>query len=81
MTIEYQQKRLEEYRKRYDGIIYPEIEKTPLRYAILQRNRWMVEKADYVICAVAHSFGGAYKTYRYAKRKGKPIYNIMEKDF
>ena len=81
MTVEYQKNHLEDFKKRYDGIIYPEIEKSPLRYAILARNRWMVEKADYVICAITHSFGGAYKTYQHAKKKGKPIFNIMEKVF
>lgn len=78
MTVEYQRNHLEEYKKKYDGIIYPEIEKTPLRYAILARNKWMAEKADCVICAVTHSFGGAYKTYQHAKRRGKPIFNIMD---
>ena len=60
----------------YDGIIYPEIECQPLRFAIIYRNRWMVENADCVVAYVNHSYGGAYTTYQYAKRKRKHIYNL-----
>ena len=36
----------------------------------------MVDKADYIICFVDHDWGGAYQTYKYAKRKGKKILNL-----
>ena len=39
ITIEYQKRRLENLEKLYDGIIYPEIEEKPLKFAILYRNR------------------------------------------
>lgn len=81
MTVEYQRNHLEEKRKEYDGIIYPEIEGKPLKYAILYRNKWMVEKSDYIVCAIFHAWGGAYQSYRYAKRKRKPIFNIAETEF
>ena len=61
---------------RFDLILYPELEKIPLKYAIIHRNKWMVDKADLIITFIKRSFGGAYKTYRYAKQKGKPIFNI-----
>ena len=70
-------KRYEEA-KVYDEIVFAEIEKTPPQYAILERNKWMVKKADIVIAYVKYEFGGAYKTYEYAKKKGKTIYNIHE---
>jgi uncharacterized phage-like protein YoqJ len=76
ITESYQKNRLEHYSRMYDGIIYPEIENKPLKFAITYRNRWMVEKSDYVIAYVDHAFGGAYKTYRYAKTKGKRIINL-----
>ena len=60
----------------YDLTIYPEIENKPLRFAISYRNQYMVEKADYVIAYVEHAWGGAYKSYKYAKRKGKYIFNL-----
>lgn len=69
---------LKEEMQFYDGIIYPEIEDKPLRFAISYRNKWMVEKADYVIAYITHSFGGAYSTYKHAKKCGKSIFNLAE---
>ncbi len=78
LSIEYQRNHLQYQKERYDAIIYPEIEKAPLRFAISYRNRWMVERADLLIAYVKHDWGGAYQTYRYAKRKGKVIYNLAK---
>ena len=80
MTVEYQKNHLDYQKKRYDDIIYPEIEDKPPRFAITYRNRWMVEQSDYVICGITHDWGGAYKTYQYAKRKKKHIYNVTDKE-
>ena len=60
----------------YDAVLYPEIENKPLRYSITYRNRYMVEKADYIIAYVSHNCGGAYATYKHAQRKGKKIFNL-----
>ena len=76
ITESYQKNRLELVRDSYDGIIYPAIERVPYRYAILCRNRWMVEEADVVVAYIDHGFGGAYKTFRYALRRGKRVINI-----
>lgn len=57
-------------------IIYPELDNVPLRFAISKRNKWMVEQADIVIAYITHTYGGAYATYRHAKKKNKEIYNI-----
>ena len=64
----------------YDSTVYPEIEDKPLKFAISYRNKWMVQKADYVIAFIERSFGGAYQTYKYAKSMGKKIFNIAGKD-
>ena len=76
MTLEYQKKYLNDYVKQYDGIIYPNIEDKPMRFAITYRNRFMIEKSDFVIVYVEHSWGGAYSAYKYALKKGKQIYNL-----
>ncbi len=76
LDIEYQRNHLQNKRKKFDVIFYPEIENKPLRFAIFYRNRYMVDKADYIIAYVEHDWGGAYTTYRYAKRKGKEIFNL-----
>ena len=64
--------------KEYDLILYPEIENKPKRYAITYRNRYMAEKADYVIAYVSHGWGGAYATYMYAKSREKEIFNLAD---
>ena len=64
--------------KRYDGIIYPEIEGKPKKFAISYRNQWMVDRSDYVIAYVVHGYGGAHATYQYAKKKGKEVLNLGE---
>ena len=76
ITESYQRNYLSLCTEKYDCILYPEIESKPLKFAITYRNRYMVEKADFVIAFVNHAWGGAYETYRYAKRIGKATINI-----
>ena len=78
ITTEYQQNHLNYEKTRYDSILYPKIENKPLKFAISYRNKYMVEKADYVIAYIDHSWGGAYQTYQYAKRKNKQIINLAD---
>ena len=78
ITEQYQRNRLKDEAERYDMILYPPIEDKPKRYSIFYRNKYMVDKADFVIAYIDHNFGGAYKTYDYAKRKGKEILNIAD---
>lgn len=63
----------------YDGSVYPELEKIPRRFAILHRNRWMVQSADVVVAYVLHDWGGAATTLRYAKQKRKRIISYSER--
>ena len=76
ITLEYQKKQLISCSEGYDEILYPDIEDKPLRFAITYRNKYVVERSDYVIAYVTHRFGGAYTTYKYALKKGKQIYNL-----
>lgn len=78
ITPEYQKNHLAPKSSEFDGIIYPPIEDKPLRFAIVYRNRWIVDVSDIIICAVSHNFGGAYQTYRYAKQRKKKIINVAE---
>ena len=59
--------------KHYDGVLYPPLETTPPRLAILKRNQWMVDNSDLVLCYVLHSYGGAAKTRAYAQKRKKSI--------
>ena len=60
----------------YDSFVYPELENVPLKFAIEHRNRWMVENADLIISYVEKQYGGAYKTFSFAKKRGKRIINL-----
>ncbi len=53
-------------------------EKTPPRYAIVKRNRWLVARANYVVTYVTHSGGGAAQFAALAKRQGKTVINLSE---
>lgn len=60
--------------KKYDETLYPDLETVPKRYAIVHRNRWMVDHSDILIAYVMHEWGGAAQMLAYAKRKKKEIY-------
>lgn len=67
--------------KKYDETIYPDLESVPKRYAIVHRNRWMVEKSDILIAYVTHNWGGAAKMLEYAEQKKKVIYKYSDIDY
>ncbi len=69
-----------EFRKQeYDEIFYPNIENYPPRFAIAYCNKYIIQKADFLITYIAHAWGGAYKMYKYAEKQGKEIFNLFEK--
>lgn len=57
----------------YDSTIYPPLENTPPRFAIVKRNQWMVCESDAIISGVINSWGGAAKTLDFAKQKKKVV--------
>ena len=63
-------------RKEIDTVFPEGLELVPKRYAIVHRNRWMVEQSDYMIAYVNHNFGGAAQTYAYTLRRGLSIINL-----
>ena len=61
----------------YEDTIYPEgLENVPKRFAISARNKWMVDRADIVVCYVTKRVGGAAQFVDLAERKGKRIVNL-----
>ena len=57
--------------------IVPEgIECVPRRFAISYRNKWMVDKSDYVVTYITRQFGGAAKFKEYAEKKNKNIISL-----
>lgn len=60
----------------FDQLIYPPIETVPIKFAIVARNKWMIDKADLIISYINRDYGGAYSALSYAKRKKKRIINL-----
>ena len=57
--------------------ILPEgIEKSPRRFAISWRNKWMIEKSDTVITYVTRCVGGAAQFKALAEKKSKHIIEL-----
>lgn len=76
----YRKNSIEHTKDRFDQVVYPPLEKVPLRYAIVRRNKWMIEQADVIIAYITHTYGGAYTMYRYAMKKEKDVYNIAPQE-
>ena len=59
--------------------IFPEgIEKTPKRFAISFRNRWMPANSDVVVAYVNRSYGGAAQFVELAEKRKKEIINLAK---
>ncbi len=57
--------------------IYPEgLERVPHRFAILERNKRMIKKSDFVITYVTNNFGGSSIAKEFAEKKGKRVIEI-----
>ncbi len=55
----------------FDGSIYPEgLESVPMRYAIVQANRYMIQHSDYLI-SYCHHIGNTRNFVEYAQRREK----------
>ncbi len=70
--------------KEIDGIdskdtLYPDcFEKVPKRFAILSRNKWMIEKSDLVVAYVTNTVTNSAKFLEFAQKKGKKVINLAE---
>ena len=67
--------------KNYDEIIYPSLELVPQKFAIIKRNEWMIDKADYLFAYVKTHYGGAYKTLLYAHKHKKSYINLYRGEY
>ena len=54
--------------------------RVPPRYAVLETNKAMVDKADCLVVGIVKEWGGAWQTVEYAKRKKKRIINVCEEN-
>ncbi len=59
--------------------LFPEeLDNVPKRYAISYRNKYMIDKSDFVVAYISRNFGGAYKSFAKAKKMNKRVINLYE---
>ncbi len=64
-----------------DEMIFPDgFELYHPKAAIQKRNRYMVDHANYAVCYVRYSWGGAAQTLNYAQKQGIQCVHILNKD-
>ncbi len=57
--------------------VFPDIlEKTPFRFAIDKRNRWMIKNSGMVVTYINNSFGGSAKYAEICEKKGYEIIKL-----
>lgn len=67
------------YEIMYDDVVIPdELAGCHYKSAITKRNRWMIEKCDFVIDCTYRDFGGAVDAIKYAKRANKTVIDIKK---
>ena len=60
--------------------VFPEgIENVPRRFVIHYRNRWMIERADTVICYWSRLWGGTAKGVQTAKKTKATVINLFDR--
>ena len=61
----------------FDDTLYLLERAVPPRYAIVETNKKIVEKADYVLSGVVHDWGGAATAVEYAIKRGKHVIDLF----
>ena len=64
--------------KCFDDSIYLLERKVPKRLAIIETNKCLVDKVDYIIAGVMLHGGGAYVALEYAYKRKKPIISVID---
>lgn len=66
----------EYYKYNYDDVIIPDMGDIHYKRAIPERNKWIVDNSDYIICLINRTYGGAYTTYKYAKNSNVTVIDV-----
>ena len=78
LVLPYPKKDMDAFEKYYDRVNIP-ISAHP-KLAITKRNEWMAEQSDLILCYIERESGGAYRAVQYAKKLGKEVINLAEKN-
>ncbi len=76
LVLPYKVKEMAFYETQYDDVMLPLPASTYPKAAITQRNRWMMEQAELLVCYVERA-GGAMTAMRYAEQRGVPVLNLV----
>ncbi len=63
----------------YPTVFPYELSMVPKCYAISYRNKYMLEKSDFVIAFITHTFGGAYNSIVKSQKMNKKVIKIYTK--
>lgn len=78
LVLPYTVKDIEYYAEYYDQIIIPdELFGMHYKRVITERNKWMVEQADFVVVYTASENGGAHRALEYAKKLDRPYFELL----
>ena len=70
----------EEEQEYFDGSVYLLEKSVPPLYAIVETNKHLLDKVEYILSGVMHTWGGAWAAVERGKRKGKTIINIAKEE-
>lgn len=64
--------------KYFDDSVYLLERSVPKRFAIIETNKCLVDKVDFIVAGVMTHYGGAYTALEYAYKRKKPIINVID---
>ncbi len=64
--------------KYFDDSIYLLERQVPKRLAIIETNKRLADRADYIVAGVMNHGGGAYAAIEYAHKRKKPIISVID---
>lgn len=62
----------------FDDSVYLLERNVPYKFAITETNKLLIDTVDFVVAAVEVKFGGAYTACEYARKRKKPIVNVID---
>ena len=63
----------------FDGSVYLLERRVPPQYAVIETNKRLVDKVEYILSGVMHTWGGAWTVEQRAMGKGKTVIRIVKK--
>ena len=69
-----------EYKTPYcDDSVYLLVRNVPKQFAIIETNKLIVDKVDFIITGIEYDWGGAAKAVEYARKKKKEVISFNDK--